>query len=265
MLQVTLEQLNGWLVSFMYPLARVLGLFAAAPIFSDRATPNRVKLGLGLAISIAISYALPPMPPIDPGSYEGLLILVFQMLIGISIGFVMRLIMAAVDMAGSLIGMQMGLSFAIFFNPDGGGQTAVLTEFLSLLAALIFLAINGHLMMISLVVKSFEWLPVTTEPLSSGGWQFIVQMGTVMFATGFLMSLPMIAALLVANIALGILTRAAPQLNLFAVGFPVTLSLGLVVLALAMNFLGPVLVSYLENSYGHVDTLLHALRGTAGH
>src|SRR5690606_2472281 len=129
------------------------------------------------------------------------------------------------------------------FDPDAGGQTAVLSDFLNLLATLLFLAANGHLVLIEIVVRSFEWLPVSTELLSSSGWIFIARTGLTVFAAGLLLSMPIIAMLLVANIALGVLTRAAPQLNLFAVGFPITLTAGFIGLLLIMTNFGPVLQS----------------------
>ncbi|THF65718.1 flagellar biosynthetic protein FliR [Pseudothauera nasutitermitis] len=259
MLSFTYDQLAAWLGAFLYPLARLLGMFASAPVFSNRSVPVRVRLALGLGISIAIVPALPPMPPIDPGSYMGLLVLLWQMLIGIAIGFMMRLVFAAVDMAGSLVGMQMGLSFAIFFSPTAGGQTAVLSEFLGLVATLLFLSINGHLLMVDAVVRSFEWLPISTAPVAAEGWAFIARYAVTIFALGLLLSLPMLTALLVTNIALGILTRAAPQLNLFAIGFPISLAMGILVLMLSMNYLGPVMVSFFERGFGAIDAMLMAL------
>ena len=258
MLVVTYEQLAAWLGGFIYPLARVLGMFASAPLFSHRSVPVRVRLGIGLGIALAIIPTLPPMPAIDPGSYEGLLVLVWQMAIGIAIGFVMRMVFAAVDMAGALIGMQMGLSFAIFFSPTTGGQTAVLSEFLGLVATLLFLAINGHLIMVDLVVRSFDWLPITTTPLAAGGWAFIARYASLIFALGLLLALPLITALLITNIALGVLTRAAPQLNLFAIGFPVTLTLGFFLLALSMGHFGPVVASFFERGFDAIDAMLRA-------
>jgi flagellar biosynthetic protein FliR len=109
------------------------------------------------------------------------------------------------------------------------------------------------------LVRSFEWLPITATPLSSGGWSYIVRYATVIFATGLLLALPMLTALLVTNIALGILTRAAPQLNLFAIGFPISLAMGMMVVMLAMNFLGPVIVSFFERGFSAIEAMLAAL------
>ncbi|MDO9597041.1 MAG: flagellar biosynthetic protein FliR [Azoarcus sp.] len=262
MLSVTAAQLDAWLAALMFPLARLLGLFASAPIFSNRGVSVRARLAIGLGIGIALVPVMPPMPAVSPGSGIGLMIMVQQMFIGIAIGFMVRLVFAAVDMAGSLIGMQMGLSFAIFFDPDAGGQTAVLSDFLSLVATLLFLAINGHLILVDLLVRSFEWLPVSTTVINADGWGYIARAGATVFATGLLLALPVIAVLLVANIALGILTRAAPQLNLFAIGFPITLAMGFFALLLIMTNFGPVVQSLFERSFDTIPLMLEALAPT---
>lgn len=259
MLIVTDAQLNAWLAAAMFPLARLLGLFAVAPVFSNRGAPARVRLAVGLAISLALLPALPPMPPIVPASGIGLAVFAQQIFIGIAIGFMLRIAFATVDMAGALIGMQMGLSFAIFFDPDQGGQTAVLSDFLSLFTTLLFLAINGHLMLIEVLVRSFEWLPVSAASVRVDGWSFIVHAGAGIFSTGLLISLPVIGVLLVANISLGVLTRAAPQLNLFAVGFPVTLSAGLFSLLLIMSNFGALLQSIFSRAIEATGLMLEAL------
>ena len=259
MLTVTAAQLDAWLAALMFPLPRLLGLFAAAPVFSNRGIPVRIKLAIGLGISLALLPALPP-PPADiaPGSYIGLLVMVQQMFIGIAIGFMMRIVFACVDMAGSLIGMQMGLSFALFFDPNSGGQTAVLSDFLGMITTLLFLSVNGHLMMIDALVHSFIWLPVGQMP-QAAGWGYITRTGSAIFATGLLLSLPVIGMLLISNIAMGILTRAAPQLNLFAIGFPITLTIGFFGVSLAMTNFAPVVQSLFEHGLESIATMLEAL------
>ena len=261
MIEVTAAQLDAWLAALMFPLARLLGLFSSAPVFSNRGVSVRVRLAIGMGVAIAVLPVMPPMPQVAPGGGLGLAIFAQQMFIGIAIGFMMRIVFAAVDMAGALIGMQMGLSFAIFFDPDAGGQTAVLSDFLNLLATLIFLAIDGHLLMIDLLVRSFEWLPVATDAVDAGGWAFLARSGITVFAAGLLLSLPVIAVLLVANIALGVLTRAAPQLNLFAVGFPITLTAGFIGVLLIMSNFAPVLQSLFERSFDTISLLLDAAVG----
>lgn len=259
MFSVSAAQLDLWIASLMFPVARLLGLIAAAPLFNSRGIPVRIRLALGLAIAMAVVPALPPMPAIPAGSWLALTMLAREAALGIAIGFTLRLVFSAVDMAGELIGLQMGLSFATFFDPEAGGQTIVLGEFLGLLASLIFLGLDGHLMLIDITVRSFEWLPVGGAPLAEAGWGFVAQHGVTVFAAGLLLALPLIATLLITNIALGVLTRAAPQLNLFAVGFPVTLTAGFAVLMLSLNAFGPVLRHLLEQGFEAVDQLLRAL------
>lgn len=259
MIEVTAAQLDAWLAALMFPLARLLGLFSSAPVFSNRGVSVRVRLAIGMGVAIAVLPVMPPMPQVPPGGGLGLAIFAQQMFIGIAIGFMMRIVFAAVDMAGALIGMQMGLSFAVFFDPDAGGQTAVLSDFLNLLATLLFLAANGHLLMIDILVRSFEWLPVTATPVNAAGWGFIARTGLTVFAAGLLLSMPVVAILLVANIALGVLTRAAPQLNLFAVGFPITLTAGFIGVLLIMNNFAPVLQSLFERGFDSIGVLLDAL------
>ncbi|WP_341648773.1 flagellar biosynthetic protein FliR [Thauera humireducens] len=259
MLSVTAAQLDAWLAALMFPLARILGLFASAPIFSNRGVPARVRLAIGLGVAIALLPVMPPMPDVPPSSGVGLAIFGQQIFIGIAVGFMIRIVFAAVDMAGALIGMQMGLSFAIFFDPDAGGQTAVLSDFLDLIATLLFLAINGHLLMIEVLVRSFEWLPVGTDIVRAEGWGYIARAGLTVFAAGLLLSLPVIGVLLVANIALGVLTRAAPQLNLFAVGFPVTLTAGFIGVLLIMTNFAPVLQTLFERGFDEIGRMLEAL------
>lgn len=258
MLSITAAQLDGWLAALMFPLARLLGLVASAPLLSNRAVSARIRLGVGLAAAMAILPALPPMPPVPTDSWLALGLLAQQALIGIAIGFMMRLMFAAVDIAGEMIGLQMGLSFAVFFNPQTGGQSSVVAEFLGLLTLLIFLSLDGHLMLINILVISFEWLPVGAGTNESG-WLLIARYAAVMFSSGVLLALPMIATLLITNIALGVLTRAAPQLNLFAVGFPVTLTVGMAVLFISLSFFAPVLQRLFEIGFDSIDQLLRAL------
>jgi len=258
-LSVTAAQLDAWLAALMFPLARLLGLFAAAPIFSSRGVAVRVRLAIGMGVGIALLPVMPPMPVVTPDSAIGLMIFAQQIFIGIAIGFMMRIVFAAVDMAGALIGMQMGLSFAIFFDPDAGGQTAVLSDFLGLLTTLLFLAANGHLLLIEALARSFEWLPIGTDVLRAQGWGYIARTGITVFAAGLLLALPVIGILLVANIALGVLTRAAPQLNLFAVGFPVTLTAGFIGVLLLMTNFAPVLQSLFDRGFDDIGRMLEAL------
>jgi len=258
MITFTSSQLDLWLATFMFPLARVLALLATAPVFNNMALPMQIRLVLGLAISLALTPALPPMPAVPPGSWQGMALLAQQMLIGIALGFTLRLVFAAVDMAGSLMGLQMGLSFAVFYDPQSGSQTPVLSEFLGLLALLLFLAMNGHLLALSVLAESFSLLPVTLTPFAAKGFTALVASATTIFSIGLLLALPLIAALLIINIALGVLARLAPQLNIFAVGFPVTLAAGFVVLFLSMPFFGAAIERLYDGGFASLAGVMRA-------
>lgn len=240
MINLSAAQLDLWMASFLFPLARILGLIATAPILNNRAIPARVRMGFGAAMTLALIPALPPSGLVV-GSWPGLLALLQQMLIGIALGFSMRVVFTAIDLAGELIGLQMGLGFAMFYDPDNAAQSPVISEFLGLLAMLVFLSINGHLMLLAVIGNSFEWWPVGADLFPANGWMAIARWGGTIFSAGVMLALPVIAALLVVNIALAILTRAAPTLNLFAIGFPVTLIAGFVMLLLSMPFFAPAL------------------------
>lgn len=259
MIDVSSAQLNAWIVGLMLPLARILGMVSSAPLFSNSAVPIRVRVAFGLVAAIAIVPLLPAGPAIDPGSGVGIAIFVQQIFIGVAIGFIMRLVFAAVDLAGELIGLQMGLSFATFFDPDSNGQTGVLAEFIGLLATLLFLALGGHLLMIEVLVRSFEWIPIRIAPVNAMGWKDVAAVGSVLFAAGLLLALPLITALLITNIAMGVLTRAAPQINLFAVGFPITMSVGFVVLILTLEAFAPVMRTFYDRGFEAIAAMLQAL------
>lgn len=163
-----------------------------------------------------------------------------QIIIGVAMGFTIRLIFNAVEMAGELAGLQMGLGFASFYDPINAVQSAVIAQWMGIIAGLAFLAVDGHLYILSALAESFQTLPIGNM-MPSRGFYGIAQWGGSIFAYALQISLPIIAALLITNIALGILNRAAPQLNLFAIGFPITLAIGFFVLALSIPYFAPML------------------------
>ncbi|MDR2164379.1 MAG: flagellar biosynthetic protein FliR [Zoogloeaceae bacterium] len=237
MFSLTSAQIDQWIATFFYPLARILAVATTAPFLSNAAMPRRVRLILGIALTIGIAPILPPMPDISPASGVGLAILAQQVLIGVGMGVSMRIIFTAVDMGAALIAFLMGLGFATFYDPQNTAQTSVISNFTTLLVTLLFLVMNGHLIYFSVMAQSFVSIPVSGTPVDASGWRFLATMGGRIFTTGLLLALPIIVVLMMTNLALGILNRVAPQLNLFAIGFPVTLSLGFIALMLMMNYL----------------------------
>lgn len=237
MFSITTAQIDAWVTFYAFPLARVLGLIATAPLWSTAGIPRRTRVVLGIAIAIAIAPSAPPMPAVAPGSLAGLWILAQQMLIGIAMGFAARIVFTAIDMGGTFIGLQMGLGFATFYDPLEGGQTPVLSEFIGLLALLLFMSMDGHLLFISTLAKSFHAIPVSPDALAPESWKNLGELGGKIFSAGLLIALPAVVALMITNLALAVLTRAAPQLNIFALGFPLTLIGGFVAVALSLNYL----------------------------
>ncbi len=246
-ISITTAELNALLAAFLWPLSRILALVASAPVLGNPSVPLRVRLGLALAITFIVAPTLGPMPQVEPGSQAGLLILAQQIVIGLAMGFTMRVVFVAVEMAGELIGLQMGLGFATFFDPVNAGDIPVVGRFLGLVATLFFLACNGHLEMISLLSQSFGALPISGASVAATGFRALASWGSEIFAAGLLLALPLLAALLITNLALGILTRAAPQLNIFTVGFPLTLAIGLLVLGLVLPYFAPVLERMIQD------------------
>lgn len=246
MLSLTTAQLEAWMVAFIFPLTRILAVIASAPFWGSAAIPRRIRVVLGIAITVGLTPVLPPMPAVSPFSGPGVWILVQQLLIGVGMGMAMRIIYSAVDVAGEFIGLQMGLGFATFYDPTSSSQTPVISEFLDLMALLLFLAINGHLLYVATLAQSFTAIPVSVTPLGTGSWLALAELGSKMFAAGLLLSLPVIVALMIANLSLAVLTRAAPQLNIMSIGFPITLVGGFVALAMVLNYLATPLQAIFE-------------------
>lgn len=261
MISFTSAQLDAWITAFIFPLARIFGLLASAPIFNNVAQPQRIRLMVGLVITLALVPVLPPMPAVPAGSWIGFAILAQQIIIGVLLGFTLRIAFAAIDVAGDLIGMQMSLSFAVFYDPQNAGQTPVISEFLGLLAMLIFLALNGHLLTLSVLAESFRLLPVSATPFSAGGFASLLAWSSTLFASGLLLALPLITALLIANLAMGVLARVAPQLNIFAVGFPVTLTSGFIVLMFSIPYFGAAMERLFDNAFRAMAAVMRAAAG----
>jgi flagellar biosynthetic protein FliR len=237
MISFSTADINLWIAGLLWPLTRIMGLIAASPLLGNSAVPASVKISLGVLLAMIVAPAVPALPAADPMSLAGLLILVQEMLIGLAMGFSIRIIFAAVEMAGEISSLTMGLGFATFFDPTTQGRSSAISQFLALVATMAFLAVNAHLVLLSALVESFSTLPVSAVPVYGGGFKQLADWGGRIFSTGVQLSLPIVAALLITNVALGILTRAAPQLNLFGIGFPITLGVGLLVIAMTLPYL----------------------------
>ncbi|MDE2418994.1 MAG: flagellar biosynthetic protein FliR [Burkholderiales bacterium] len=237
MITFTEAQLMAWLSPVLWPFLRILAVFTAAPVFSSRAFPVRARIALAFLVAFAAQDGLPAtsLVGLDDAGVWG--VVVQQVGIGLALGFAVRLVFAAVDLAGEVIGFQMGLNFASFFDPSLNSQSSAVARFFSQMTSLLFVVMNGHLMVLMAVNKSFEAFPVDQNFLQALGKMKLYQLGTDLFASALWMALPMIGMLMFVNMALGVISRVAPQMNIFAVGFPITLVVGLMGIAYTLPML----------------------------
>lgn len=251
MIQIDSDQWLNWLNDYFWPLLRILALIMTAPILSERSIPKRLKIALGIVITLVITPSL-PTTHIPIFSTSGFWVALLQILIGVMLGFTMQFAFAAVRTAGEIVGLQMGLSFATFFDPGSRLNMPVLARFLDLLALLLFLTFNGHLWLISLLVDTFHTLPVSEMAINSQVFMTLTNSAGLIFINGLMLALPMITLLLTLNIALGMLNRMSPQLSVFVIGFPVTLAVGILVFSAMMPLIAP----FVEHLFSTVFDLL---------
>ena len=233
MFTVTTGQLEAWVALYLWPFIRIGGCLMVAPIFGAHFVPARSRLILAGAITLLVAPML-PQPTVSPMSGAGFVIAGQQLLIGLAMGFVVQIVFDALAMAGQLLANSMGLSFAFNVDPLRGTGTPVIGQFYSIFVTLTFLALNGHLTLVETLVQGFRSLPVGTSGLGADGVLQVVLWGGQIFSGALLVSLPGVTALLIVNLAFGVVSRSAPALNLFAIGFPVTLVCGLVVVMMGL-------------------------------
>lgn len=238
MLTFTEAQVLAWITPLLWPFLRVLALFGSMPLFSGRGVPMRIRVALALLIALAVQASLPAMPPIALDSGAGVLAIVQQLLIGLSLGFAARVVFAAIELAGEIIGLQMGLNFAGFFDPVSGSQGTAASRFFGVSVSWLFIVINGHLLLIAAVVQSFHAFPVGAEPFAFLRDAQPQVWGAEIFTLGLWIALPLVAMLLFVNFVLGIVSRVAQQMNVFAIGFPISVSIGLVGMLLTLPMMG---------------------------
>ncbi len=252
---VTGTELIQWLSGLFLPFTRIAAMLMIAPVFGARNLPVRMRLILALALTAVVAPLLPAVEPVDPLSAAELLLFVQQMLIGTVIGFSVQLIFAALTLAGQTTAMGMGLGFASMVDPQNGVQVPVVGQYYLVVATLLFLAMNGHLALIRVLVDSFELLPVGGGWLGAGDFQAVAGWGGRLFANALMVALPAVASILLINISFGVVSRAAPQLNIFGVGFPVVMTLGFVTLIFALSNLVPQLEQMLTDSFAAAAAL----------
>ncbi len=257
-MNVLYEQLVNELIWYLLPFFRVAAFIVAAPIFSTSMVPMKIRLIIAVSISIAIFPSLTPTSQLDPVSLDMFLMILQQILIGVSLGFVMQFIFAAVVNGGQLIGMQMGLGFAQMMDPQTGVNVPVVSQFYNIIAVLLFLSINGHLVLLQIVAESFDLIPVDGSGLSMSGIESLVFFSSWMFSGALIMVLPAVVSLLMINMVMGVITRATPQMNIFAIGFSITITAGFVVIMVTLSTALPQLALLFNEGFMFMRELLNS-------
>jgi flagellar biosynthetic protein FliR len=245
----TSAEIASWIGTGLWPFFRIGASLAVVPVIGTRLIPMRIRLLFALSVTLVIVPVIPPVPAVDPLSSDGMLVTVQQVLIGTAMGFSLHLIFSAFVHAGQIIGMQTGLGFASLVDPQNGVQVPILSQFYVVLASLVFLTLDGHLVVIEVLADSFRTMPISATGIAVTGLWDLASAASRMFAGALQIALPAVTALLLVNLAFGVMARAAPQLNVFSIGFPLSLILGFVVLLLTLPSLIPQSMELLNEGF----------------
>ncbi|RYV00794.1 flagellar biosynthetic protein FliR [Shewanella sp. OPT22] len=226
MLALTTDQIVSFLGLFWWPFCRIMGAFALMPMLGSSYIPVTVRILLAASISGILVPVLPAMPTIDPLSIQGVLVAGEQMLVGAMMALFVNMLIVTMTMIGAMMAMQMGLAMAMMNDPSSGSSNPIIGQWLLIYAILLFLSLDGHLVSIGIMVDSFHLWPVGSGVLGLPLMSLVSKFGW-MFASAFMVALPVIIAMLLVNITFGVLSRAAPSLNVFALGFPMSMLMGL--------------------------------------
>ncbi len=235
-MELSTAEITGLLGGYMWPFIRIAALVMTAPIFSSKFVTVRSRLLLAIALSIVIIPAMPAIdiPAVEPLSGTGLLIIAHQILIGACMGFMLQLLFNAFIIAGQIVAMQMGLGFASMVDPQNGVTVPVISQFYLIFVTLVFISLDGHLILIQVLAESFVTLPVSSSGLPYTSFRDIVAQASWMYAAGVLVALPAIGSLMMVNLSFGILSRAAPQISPFSIGFPMSIILGFTIILVTL-------------------------------
>jgi flagellar biosynthetic protein FliR len=257
LLAFSILQLEHWLGVALWPFLRIAGCVMVAPVFGASYVPARIKILLAATTTLVALPQLPELPQIAFLSGDGVLITMQQVIIGIALGFALQLVFDTLTLAGQLLANGMGLGFAFNVDPLRGVSTPAMGQFYVVLGTLVFLSLNGHLAFLELVIDSFRGLPIGTAGFEPQQYLALANLGEQMFAGALRIALPGITALLVINVAFGVASRAAPALNLFAVGFPVTLIFGLFIVLFGLPTVGGGVVDLLTSQFAFMRQLVN--------
>jgi flagellar biosynthesis protein FliR len=235
-----------WAGEFLWPLLRLLALFSAAPLFSSVAIPTRVKVAIAVVIAGLVGATLPHPVPVTL-SWATLVLAAQQVLVGLAIGFAMQVTLAAMSVAGDFVGIQMGFGFAGLFDVQTHFEVPVMSDLFGLVGLVLFVTLNGHLLLLGILVKSFAVVPVAPGGgIAIGGWHALAAAGAILFQMGVWLALPVVAVLLAANLAVAMISRVAPQINVMSIGFALFMLVGIAATAALVPFFVPAVEHMIE-------------------
>lgn len=251
-----IDLINLWIGAWVWPFARISAALMAMPVIGSRLVPARVRLLYAVALTVVARPFVGEVPKVDLISVSSMIILLEQVLIGVAIGLVLQTLMQVATMAGQIVGMQAGYGFTAMMDPTTGVSVTALSQLYLMMFTLLFLTLNGHLVFVEYLAGTFTLLPLGRGFYGGINLETMLSLGSWLFAGGLLLALPTLIALLMINTALGVVTRAAPQLNIFSIGFPITMMSALLLVWLTLDIL-PVLFSrFSEEAFGLLRALI---------
>lgn len=256
-MELNLDEMISWVGDFFWPFLRIGTVFLASPVFGARTVPVRIRIILAVAVTLLIQPSLPFLSAIEPLSPEGFLVIFQQLAIGLVMGMVLQIMFATLVMAGQTMATTMGLGFASTVDPQNGIQVTMVGQFYLIIATLFFLAVDGHLLLLEMLADSFIALPIAGGLIPTQIFWNITLFAADMFVTAVLIAMPIMIGVLLVNLGFGVMTRAAPQLNIFAVGFPTTMLAGFILMLLSLPVLFPLLMNLFTGSFDFLRFLVN--------
>lgn len=230
---ITGAEITSLLGHFWWPFIRITAFLWIMPMFGDRLQAVKIRIALGFLLAVLVAPMTPPMPEIEPFSAEAVIVSIQQIMLGFFIGFSVHILIGVLTLLGQILSMQMGLGMGIMNDPSSGASYPLVSQLFMILGSLLFLAMNGHLVALDIVVESFFTWPVGSSVFELSIERIIALFGW-MFSSALLLSMPAVIAMLIVNITFGVMNRSAPSMNLIALGFPMSMMMGLLTIFLSL-------------------------------
>jgi flagellar biosynthetic protein FliR len=262
-MEFTDAQIGAWVGSFLWPLFRIASFMMVVPIIGTQLVPMRVRAGLAFIVTLIVAPLIDSIPVVDAVSLTAFIVVLQQVVIGTLLGFMFVFLMQLFVVAGQIVSMQMGLGFASMVDPSSGINTPILSQIFLVAVTLAFLALNGHLVMIEVIVESFRVWPISTSIIGANSiepsllWDMMMRINWL-FASALLVALPVITSVLIVNISFGVMTRAAPQMNVFSLGFPIGMIFGFFILWMSIGNIDTLFIRFSEQTFVYLRDLMGA-------